>query len=128
MEFTGDTVNAFRETSRGFQGRHDLALRKNLAIVLNLKTFETARKEMFGKIVLVLQITLLLPFLDFIKRRLSDVEITLLDDLGHLPIKEGQKQRSNMGTVHVCIGHDHDFVIAKLADIEVIFADPGAEG
>ncbi|MPL85446.1 hypothetical protein SDC9_31414 [bioreactor metagenome] len=76
---------------------------------------------------LVLQIDLGLAARDFVERRLRDVEIAVLDQLGHLPEEEGQQQGADMGAVDVGIRHDDDLVIAQLADVELVTADPGAK-
>ena len=74
----------------------------------------------------ILQIHLAAPLCDFVERRLGDVEMAILDDLGHLAVEEGEQQRADMRAVDVGVGHDHDLVIAQLFDVEFV-ADPGAE-
>ena len=44
----------------------------------------------------------------------------MLDQRPHEPEEERQQQRPDMGAVDIRIGHDDDFVIAKLRDIKVI--------
>ena len=56
---------------------------------------------------------------DFIQRRLSDEEMTVLNNLWHLPVEKCQQQRADMRTIDVSVGHDDDFVVAQLLDIEV---------
>ena len=63
---------------------------------------------------------------DFVERRLGDVEVPALDDLGHLPVEEGQQQGADMGAVDVGVGHDHDLVVAQFLDVEIVAADAGA--
>src|SRR3546814_3573939 len=74
----------------------------------------------------VLQIDLAASLRDLVERRLRDVEMAVLDDLGHLAIEEGQEQRADMRAVDVGVGHDDDLVIAQLVDREFV-ADAGAE-
>ena len=76
---------------------------------------------------LILQVDLGLAARDFVQRRLRDVEIAALDQLRHLAEEEGQQQRADMGAVDVGVGHDHDLVVAQLADVEFVAADPGAK-
>ncbi len=58
--------------------------------------------------------------LDLVKRRLSDIDISRLDDLPHEAIEEGQQQGADMSAVHVSIGHDDDFMIASLRDVKIL--------
>src|SRR5918992_3688832 len=50
--------------------------------------------------------------------RLRYVHVSGLDQLRHVPEQERQDQRSNMASVHVGVGHDHDLVVAGLLDVE----------
>src|SRR5450759_662158 len=61
------------------------------------------------------------------ERRLGDEEVAVLDDLRHVAEDEGQEQSSNVGAVHVGIGHDDDPVIPELGQIKRV-ADAGAKG
>src|SRR5215217_7327451 len=55
---------------------------------------------------------------DLVERRLRDVHVARLDQLLHVPVQEGQHQRTNMASVHVGVGHDDDLVVAGLRDVE----------
>src|SRR5215211_8805808 len=55
---------------------------------------------------------------DLVERRLRDVHVSRLDQLLHVPVQEGQHQRTNMTSVHVGVGHDDDLVVAGLLDVE----------
>ena len=64
---------------------------------------------------------------DQVERRLGDVNIAALHQLRHLAIEKREQKRANMRAVHVRIGHDDDFGIAELGDVEIILADAGAQ-
>ena len=38
----------------------------------------------------------------------------------HKTIEQGEKQGGDMGTIHIRIGHDDNFVIAELCNIKII--------
>ena len=65
--------------------------------------------------------------LDFIKRRLGDIEIAALNNFRHLAVEKGQEQCADMRAINIGIGHDDDFVIAQLFDIEIFAANARAE-
>ena len=75
---------------------------------------------------LVLEVDFGPPLVDLVERRLGDEEVPALDDLGHLPVEEGQQQGADVRAVDVGVGHDHDLVIAQLRDVELVAADAGA--
>ncbi|OIQ74854.1 hypothetical protein GALL_434870 [mine drainage metagenome] len=74
----------------------------------------------------VLEVLLVLAVLDLVERRLGDVDVAALDDLGHLAEEEGQQQSADVRAVDVGIGHDDDAVIAQLVDVEVVLANAGS--
>ena len=76
---------------------------------------------------IVLQIDLVIAALGAVKRWLGDIEISAINDFGHLTEKEGQQQRSNMAAVDIGVGHDDDLVIARFFDIEIVAPDAGAK-
>ena len=45
-----------------------------------------------------------------------------------MAVEEGEQKRSDVGAVDVGIGHDDDFVIAELFEVEIVRADPAAKG
>ena len=61
-----------------------------------------------------------------IQRGLGNIYLPCFDQLGHIAIEEGQKQCSDMCTVNVGIGHDHDLMITEFFHIK-IFGDPCTE-
>src|SRR6185312_7330095 len=75
----------------------------------------------------VLEVLLGLAAIDFVERRLRDVDVAAPDQLLHLPEEERQEQRTDMGAVHVRVRHDDDLVIAQLVRIEFVAANAGAE-
>ena len=50
-----------------------------------------------------------------------------LDQLRHVPEKEGEKKRADVRSVDVGIGHQDELAVAKLGDVEVVLADAAAE-
>ncbi len=87
----------------------------------------------------VLQVQLFLAVLHLVERRLGDVDVAALDQLGHLAVEEGEQQGADVRAVHVGIGHDDDAVVAKLVHVEIVravlagavgarLADAGAQG
>ena len=48
------------------------------------------------------------------------VHVACLDKLNHLTEEEREEQRSDVSTVHVGVGHDHDFVVTGVAEVELI--------
>jgi hypothetical protein len=64
---------------------------------------------------------------DLVERRLGDVEVAALDDVGEVAVEERQQQRADVRAVDVGVRHDDDGVVAQLADVVVVRADAGAE-
>ncbi len=75
----------------------------------------------------VLEVLLGLAAVDFVERRLGDVEVAAVDQLRHLAIEERQQQRADMGAVDVGVRHDDDLVVAQLVGRELLVADAGAQ-
>ena len=75
----------------------------------------------------VFDVLFLLTFFHFEERRLRDVNVTLLDQLWHLPEEEGEQQGADMRAVNIGVSHQNDPVIAQLAEVKILFADAGAE-
>ncbi len=67
---------------------------------------------------LVLQVDVLLAAARAIERRLRDVEVAVLEELGHLPVEEREEQRPDVAAVDVGVGHQDDLVVAELLDVE----------
>src|SRR5688572_801532 len=79
------------------------------------------------EIALVLDVALAAPALGAEERRLRDVDVAAVDQLGHLAVEEREQQRPDVRTVHVGVGHDDDAVVAQARDVEVLDADAAAE-
>ncbi|CNU24420.1 Uncharacterised protein [Salmonella enterica subsp. enterica serovar Bovismorbificans] len=75
----------------------------------------------------VFNVLFLLAFLDFVQRRLRNVDVAALDDFRHLTIEEGQQQRTDVRAVDVRIGHDDDAVIAQLVRVVLVATDTAAQ-
>ena len=65
--------------------------------------------------------------LDFEQRRLRDVDVAAINQLGHLAIEERQQQRANVRAVNVGVAQQDDATVAQLCQVEIVFADAGAE-
>ena len=57
---------------------------------------------------------------ELIERGHGGVHIPLLNEGPHKPEEEGQQQGSDVGAVHVGIGHDDDFMIAQLVRVKLL--------
>src|SRR5690606_19561613 len=55
-----------------------------------------------------------------VERRFGKIDIPTFDNFPHITEEERQKQRCNVATVNVGIGHDDNFVIAKPIDIKLL--------
>jgi len=62
----------------------------------------------------------LLALPDQVQWGLSNVDIAGFNQLGHVPIQEGQQQRANVGAVYISISHNDYLVIASLPKIKVV--------
>src|SRR5207245_949448 len=63
------------------------------------------------------------------QRGLSNEDLATGDELLHVAEKEREEQGPNVRTVDIGIGHDDDFAVAELRDLEVFTsADTGADG
>ena len=91
------------------------------------QAFETSFFQIVVERGIVLEIDLGTAAGDFVKRRLGDEEMPVLDQLRHLAVEECQQQSPDMGAVDVGVGHDHDLVIAQLFEVELLVADGRAE-
>ena len=69
---------------------------------------------------------------NLVKRRLRNVDVPCFHQRLQFTEEEREKKRSDMRTVHIGIGHDHDAVVAQSGNIEILFAvsasDRGDQG
>jgi hypothetical protein len=84
------------------------------------------------ELLVVVDVLLALLALDFIERRLGDVDVAALDQALHLPVEEREQQGADVGAVDVGIRHDDDLVVTGLVGVEaadgvVALTDAGAE-
>src|SRR5437879_1730947 len=79
------------------------------------------------QLVVVLDVQLLLALLHLVQRRLRDVDVAALDQVGKLPVEERQQQSAYVAPVNISIGHENHAVIAQLGDVEVVAADATAQ-
>ncbi len=114
----------------GLLGQRAQFAAADLAAVAQLQdgVGQAAIGQIFVQRAVILEIDLRLAAFRPVERRLGDVEIALLDQLGHLAVEEGQEERADMAAVDVGVGHDDDLVVARLVDLEVLAPDAGAEG
>ena len=78
-------------------------------------------------LLVVLRVARDLAGADAVQRRLGEVEVAVLDDLGHVAVEEGHQQRADVRAVDVRVGQQDDLVVAQLGDVERL-ADARAEG
>ena len=53
-------------------------------------------------------------------RRLRDVDVAAVDELGHVAIEEREQQATDVRAVDIGIGHDDDAMVARLVCVERI--------
>src|SRR5581483_12017885 len=70
--------------------------------------------------VIVLQVGLLLPEDGRVQRRLGDVDVAHLHQVGHLPVEERQQQRPDVGAVDVGVGEQDDLVVPGVVEVELV--------
>jgi hypothetical protein len=100
-----------------------------------LRALHRHAEQVLLELVLVLQVHLLAPLLRPVQRRLRDVDVAALDQLGHLAVEERQQQRADVRAVDVRVRHDDDAVVAELVGVERVLvflvgrglAEPRAE-
>ena len=85
-----------------------------------LASFSATLQQVGVELDAVLQVLLVLAVLDLVQRRLRDVDVAALDQLGHLAVEERQQQRADVRAVDVGVGHDDDAVVAQLVGVEVL--------
>ena len=103
---------------------------------VNSAFLSATRSRCCLQLVVVLEVDLFLALLGLVQRRLRDVDVAAVDQLGHVPVEERQQQRADVRAVDVGVGHDDDAVVAQLVGGERVLvigvlatrlADAGAE-
>ena len=107
--------------------RQRRALQRAAFLRLYDVVFGGARHQFVVELVLVANVAVRLAALHAIQRRLRDIDVLALDQLGHVAEEEREQQRADVAAVHVRVGHQNDFVVAQLGGIEIVLADAGAE-
>ncbi len=59
-----------------------------------------------------------LALANLIERRLGNEYMTMLNQRFHVAIEERQQQRTDMRAIDIGIGHDDDFIVPALGNIE----------
>jgi len=85
-------------------------------------------EQLAGELFLGLDVLLVLLARDLVERRLSQVDVAVLDQVVHLPVDKGEQQGADMGAVHVSVSHDNYLVVAHLGHVAILLADAGADG
>ncbi len=89
-------------------------------------TFGAEFNEMILQHRLIFEIALLFAFFDLVERRLSDKQVAVFHQLGHLPVEKSKQQGPNMRAVDIGVGHDDDRMVAQLRFV-IIFFDAGSQ-
>ena len=102
---------------------------------------EAGEDDVFGaeleedavELIVVVDVLLTLLALDFVERRLGDVDVAALDQALHLAVEKREEERADVGAVDVGVRHDDDLVVAGFGGVEaadglVALADAGAAG
>ena len=71
---------------------------------------------MLIELMVIFEIALVPTMFHFVQWRLRNVHVPAFDQLGHLPVKKRQQQRTNMAAVHIGISHDDDAVVSQLIE------------
>ena len=69
---------------------------------------------------LALEVSVFLPAGQPVQRRLGDIHVAGLDQRLHLAEQERQRKRADVGAVDVRVGQQHDLVVARLGDVELV--------
>ena len=78
-----------------------------------------AQNLVFGLAAVGIHVMDLVAYLNAKDGRAGNIDIAGIDQRAHVLVEERQQQDADMRTINVCIGHDDDLVVARLADIEV---------
>src|SRR5210317_1613327 len=92
--------------------------RWRLRIDVQRRVLQSRIQQVSVKFRVILEILFLLALANLVKRRLSDIDVAALYQLGHLPVEKRQQERSDMRAVDIGVSHDNDAVITQLVRIE----------
>ena len=62
-----------------------------------------------------------------VERRHGEVEVPVLDELGHLLVEKRDEERRDVGAVDIGVGHDDHALVAQVL-VAVLAARAGAQG
>src|SRR5215207_937108 len=88
--------------------------------VHHLEVLELVAEQELLELGLALDPNLALAVLQLVERRLGDVDVAGLDQLRHLPVEEGEHQRSDVRAVDVRVRHQDHLVVARLPEVELV--------
>ena len=117
-----DLMEQTFESDQLFKNRQQPATGDEFPAVLesDFHPFDGEIREIFVHRRLVLEIPFGLAFFHLKQRRLGDINVAALQQLGHLAEEEGEQQRADVTAVHIGVGHEHDFVIPRSGDVECV--------
>ena len=95
-------------------------LEDGAVLSLHLEVVEAEGEELLRELAVRQDVLDLLLALDLVERRLREIDVALLDELGHLAVEEREEQRPDVRAVDIGIGHDHDLVVARLRDVPLL--------
>ena len=94
--------------------------------VVHLDLLELVAEQDVLELGLALDVAVLLALGQPVQRRLGDVHVAGLDQGLHLAEEQRQGERADVGAVDVGVGQQHDLVVARLGDVELV-AHAGAD-
>ena len=97
-------------------------------VALHVDALVAELEECALAVVLGPAVDLLVAFLDEVERGSGEVDVAVLDELGHIAEEEGEHEGVDMCAVDIGIGHDDDLVVAELAEVEGLGVLGGAHG
>ena len=89
--------------------------------------FGRARHQLVVEFILIANIAVHLSALHPVQRRLRDVDVLAPDQFSHVAEEKREQERPNVAAVHVRVGHQNNFVVAQLGDVEIVLADARAK-
>ena len=126
------TIDLGQDGAQGLEARRQVeqrhAAERGALARLHRQVFDARLGQEAIERGLILHVQDLLALFDAEQRRLRDVQVAVVDQLAHLPVEEGQKQRANVAAVDVGVRHQNDAVVAQLRQVEAaVVADAAAQ-